>query len=697
MKFIITIILTICIITNTYAQKENEDTVTIYNRIYFKASHNDKAILAFLQQKLQTDSTVKSFAEIGKETNYYLIELINEDKNTLLIGYLKSFGITAQFDKKLFNNICTTPIFAANDSWNDMGYWNSLNQNILKEKQLMDSIYWLVKDNFWNNVNEVSETVDLVLTEIPNGSHLDLPTINNTVSWDYYRNTPVDFVNATAHGSQTAGVAFAKINNAVGAYNGDMSGMNNVKQPILKNIGINSAFSSKAALLATLQAAINETNFSGNKQVLSISAGITTGVDTDFDQMFNQADANGKVLFIIGAGNDGNPIGTTLSNFHPSVIVVQASDGLGNKASFSSYNAPLSFKGTGMRGLTETGTSGTVSWQGTSASAPGAAGAINLLWNLMPSKTASEIRAIITDIKNTTTQITNPSSLKTPALRIGYLIQNLNFDIVHDYTNPINMAVASSINLTISTHDIQGGTISNPTYFYQLNQSGAWIAAPSGIITTASLGVGTHKVKIEFDIAHRTNKCTEIIRSIVVNNVAVTPVKLTTFTANTTNCNTANIQWQTAQEQNSKGFSVEQSTNGVDFFAVSFVPSKGNGNSNTTQHYNFNTAKLSNGKIYFRLNQIDNDGRFEYSPVVSVGINCATNAVTIAPNPTSKFLILHGMPINGNRNYKIYDTKGAVVLLGLINTLNTIHVEQLAVGVYYLKLGNGESLKFIKN
>ena len=175
------------------------------------------------------------------------------------------------------------------------------------------------------------------------------------------------------------------------------------------------------------------------------------------------------------------------------------------------------------------------------------------------------------------------------------------------------------------------------------------------------------------------------------------PVKLTYFTLNTTNCNNATLQWQTSQEQNSKGFSIEQSTNGVDFNTIGFVPSQNNGNSSTIQNYNFNTTTLSNGKIYFRLKQIDNDGRYEYSNVINTNIKCATNNITITPNPASKFITLQGLPVYDNHIFKIYDAKGSVILKGIINPSNTINVEQLATGIYYLKLDNGEAIKFIKN
>jgi hypothetical protein len=397
-----------------------------------------------------------------------------------------------------------------------MGYRNSLNQNVLREKQLMDSIYYLIKANFWNGTNDAWENVELNMSEIRNGAHTDMSANNPTWSYDYYRNQTVNFADATLHGSQTAWVAAAKINNWL-----DMVGMWNIKQVKIKNIG-QETFATKSALLAAMQACIDEANATWNWQILSISNQITTWIDTDFDAMFNQADANGNVLFVLGAWNDSNPIWQTLSNPHSSVITVQAWDGLWNKASFSSYNAEVSFKWTWMRGLNQTGTTGTNAWQWTSASTPAVAWAARLLKSIYPALSRAQINTYFKDTKNTRTLILNPGGSLTPALNIWYLIQNLHFDIVHDYPSIINASVTPTINLNNSTHDIQTGTIASPTYWYQKNQTGAWLPITWGIMDLNVAGNGTHNVKIEFNIAHQPGKCTEIARGIQVSN-AVPP------------------------------------------------------------------------------------------------------------------------------------------------------------------------------
>ncbi len=491
----------------------------IKNRLFFSLKnlpHSDSLNRAnFCHNILSKSQDVADFEQIWT-TWYFIVELKHPENAKAIIEKLKKEGVVVKYDEELKNLTCTTPLFAASDPWNDMWYWNSLNQNVLKEKQLMDSIFYLIKANYWNGTNDAWENVWLSMGEIRNGSHTDMSAYNATWSFDYYRNQTVNFSNATLHGSQTAWVAAAKINNGL-----DMVWMWNIKWVKIKNFGIDENTSSKAAILAAMQACIDEANNTWERQILSISTAITTGVDVDFDNMFNLADANGKVIFVLWAWNDGNAIWQTLSNPHSSVITVQWWDGTWNKASFSSYNAEVSFKATWMRWLNQTGTTGTNAWQGTSAAAPWVAWGIRLLWNLNPNWTPADINTMVKDYKNAKAIITNPSSTQTPTVSFWYLIQNLHFDIVHDYPTVINASTTPTINLTTSTHDIQTGTISNPTYWYQKNQTWAWIQNPAWIMDLNAAGNGTHNVKIEFDIAHQPGKCTEIIRQIQVSNATV--------------------------------------------------------------------------------------------------------------------------------------------------------------------------------
>lgn len=107
------------------------------------------------------------------------------------------------------------------------------------------------------------------------------------------------------------------------------------------------------------------------------------------------------------------------------------------------------------------------------------------------------------------------------------------------------------------------------------------------------------------------------------------PVELTKFNG-TLNKGLASLIWQTSSELNNKGFEVELSDNGNDFRKVGFV--KGAGTTNQIQNYTFDCS-VNQAIVYFRLRQLDVDGKFNYSPVIALRqVNAQT--ASISPNPS---------------------------------------------------------------
>ena len=93
------------------------------------------------------------------------------------------------------------------------------------------------------------------------------------------------------------------------------------------------------------------------------------------------------------------------------------------------------------------------------------------------------------------------------------------------------------------------------------------------------------------------------------------PVELTTFSASIVN-NKVELNWETATEVNNFGFNVERRPETGNWNKVGFV--EGYGNSYSPKHYTFTDSKVSTGKYFYRLKQIDIDGSFEYSDEVEV-------------------------------------------------------------------------------
>lgn len=121
--------------------------------------------------------------------------------------------------------------------------------------------------------------------------------------------------------------------------------------------------------------------------------------------------------------------------------------------------------------------------------------------------------------------------------------------------------------------------------------------------------------------------------SITAGNCSSLPVELISFAAVELN-SMIELKWSTASEINNAGFEVQRSKDGVQFENLQFVD--GNGNSQEILEYNFIDKDAKLGESYFyRLRQIDFDGKFEFSDIIKASLNeNATVIGDIYPNPS---------------------------------------------------------------
>jgi hypothetical protein len=152
------------------------------------------------------------------------------------------------------------------------------------------------------------------------------------------------------------------------------------------------------------------------------------------------------------------------------------------------------------------------------------------------------------------------------------------------------------------------------------------------------------------------------------------PVNFTSFTA-TKAGGQALLRWQTAQEQNSLNFTVERSTNGVNFSSIGEMPAAGN--SSTPKDYSFTDAEPAQGINYYRLKEVDLDLRSMYSTVRTVVFSKggAQKLVWyIVGGKTAEVDLQNG----SNEFYTLNDIDGHLVQKG-----------QLSSGKLYLNLTGG--------
>lgn len=93
------------------------------------------------------------------------------------------------------------------------------------------------------------------------------------------------------------------------------------------------------------------------------------------------------------------------------------------------------------------------------------------------------------------------------------------------------------------------------------------------------------------------------------------PVELASFSANFKN-NGVELSWTTASETNIFGFDVERSSDQINFDRIGFV--RGHQTAAISRQYSFIDNKITSGNYYYRLKQIDNDGSFQYSEILSI-------------------------------------------------------------------------------
>jgi len=181
------------------------------------------------------------------------------------------------------------------------------------------------------------------------------------------------------------------------------------------------------------------------------------------------------------------------------------------------------------------------------------------------------------------------------------------------------------------------------------------------------------------------------------------PITLLSFTGKLQGEN-VRLNWSTATEQNSKGFEIEKSLDGINFKKIGFVASAGN--SNSTRSYSFIDPQRAVEFNYYRLKLVDIDNTFDYSDIVLVKNAFGKQDVYLAGNPvTNNINIQFAKTPNSKVAVSIYDMKGRKVYNATYNNYTQTSIQinvtdkLLTHGVYSVRVetgGNIYNLKAIK-
>lgn len=197
-------------------------------------------------------------------------------------------------------------------------------------------------------------------------------------------------------------------------------------------------------------------------------------------------------------------------------------------------------------------------------------------------------------------------------------------------------------------------------------------------------------------------KVASILEAVTVYTSGALPITLLNFNGKLEN-NNAVLNWATTNETNSKHFVIQRSDDGLHFENIGIVQSFGNTTQNTK--YTYTDKNIPTGRLYYRLQQVDLDGRNKTYNIISLLNNTNGYEFKILPNPASDIVAIqfnNGI-LEQDTDIKLFDINGKLINQTKINKGQTIayfNIETLYSGIYTVRIQNNsinELLKLIIN
>ena len=173
------------------------------------------------------------------------------------------------------------------------------------------------------------------------------------------------------------------------------------------------------------------------------------------------------------------------------------------------------------------------------------------------------------------------------------------------------------------------------------------------------------------------------------------PIKLESFDVKLQDDNTVVLDWVTLSEFNNDFFTLEMSTDGVNFEEIGNVKGGGDSRDRLVYQYKYKLDEkyLRNPFLYFRLKQTDFDGLFTYSDVLILPLGNDKNAFVLNNtyyDGTDLELTVTSKD-NNTLKFRMIDMNGNMILqkeINVIRGLNTVELplSRINSGIYVVQL-----------
>ena len=152
------------------------------------------------------------------------------------------------------------------------------------------------------------------------------------------------------------------------------------------------------------------------------------------------------------------------------------------------------------------------------------------------------------------------------------------------------------------------------------------------------------------------------------------------------------LTWQTATEYNASHFEIEFSRDGEDFQTIGQVSAVGNSSEISSYTYMDRGVGLRfSGIVYYRLRQVDMDGRFSYSKLISIELShrkISKATLNLYPNPASRVTRISLSEEVAISQVRVLNTVGEEMNVKVASTKEglSIHLGELLPGYYITQI-----------
>jgi hypothetical protein len=187
------------------------------------------------------------------------------------------------------------------------------------------------------------------------------------------------------------------------------------------------------------------------------------------------------------------------------------------------------------------------------------------------------------------------------------------------------------------------------------------------------------------------------------NLTAALPVVLGSYTAQLNGSSAVTVSWTTVSEINNHHFIVERSSDGTHFSAIDTVAATNQANGSSYSYVDTNPFA---GNNFYRLVQVDNDGKTTYFAVLKMVLSGGQQmALRLSPNPVVSSVMLQlSHPETGDLHVVLSDIQGRVLRSWKFSKpgiywQQTLDLGNIPTGTYTLRLRGAtimETQQFVK-